>query len=91
MAHDLSAAAAELGTTAVFDGVGGDLSRRIAPCLPMNATMYLYGLLGGTAPLSLPGPLFLMKNLTVRRFTNFESATVKTPISAAPPCPTSNP
>jgi len=69
--------AAELGTTAVFDGTGGDLIGRIAPSLPMNSTIYIYGLLGGAAPISLPAVLFMMKNLMIRRFSNFESATVK--------------
>ena len=67
---------AELGATAVFDGVGGDLSGKIAPCLPMNSTIYIYGVLGGSAPLSIQSVLFMMKNLTVRRFSNFESPTV---------------
>ena len=60
----------------MFDGVGGDLLTEIAPSLPINATVSIYGLLGGAAPISLPGALFLMKNLTIRKFSNFESATV---------------
>ena len=73
---ELAAAAAQLGTTAVFDGVGGDLLTEIAPSLPINATVYIHGLLGGAAPISLSGALLLMNNLTIRRFSNFESATV---------------
>jgi len=73
----LSVLSAELGTTAVFDGVGGDLLTRIAPVLPMNSTIYLYGLLGGAAAVSIQSVLFMMKNLTLRRFSNFESRTVK--------------
>src|SRR5450830_746948 len=38
----LSALSAQLGTTAVFDGVGGDLLTSIAPALPMNSTVYCY-------------------------------------------------
>lgn len=71
--------AAELETTAVFDGVGGALTSRIAPSLPVNSTIYIYGLLGGTAPVSLPSTLFLTNNLVVKRFSNFESQTVKNP------------
>jgi NADPH:quinone reductase-like Zn-dependent oxidoreductase len=73
----LSVLSAELGTTAVFDGVGGDLLTRIAPGLPMNSTVYFYGILGGAVPVSIQSALFMMKNLTVKRFSNFESRTVK--------------
>ena len=38
----LSVLSAQLGTTAVFDGVGGDLLTTIAPVLAMNSTIYLY-------------------------------------------------
>ncbi|WP_144150252.1 alcohol dehydrogenase catalytic domain-containing protein [Paraburkholderia sp. BCC1885] len=70
---------AELGTTAVFDGVGGDLAGKIAPCLPMNSTLYFYGFLDGATPVAIPTVLFMMKNLIMRRFSNFESRTVKEP------------
>lgn len=75
----LGGLAAELQTTAVFDGVGGDMTSRIAPNLPVNSTIYIYGLLGGAAPVSFPSTLFLTKNLIVKRFSNFESQTVKNP------------
>ncbi|UPG90843.1 Zn-dependent oxidoreductase [Luteibacter aegosomaticola] len=68
-----------LGTTAVFEGVGGDLPGRIAPLLPVNSAMYFYGFLGGQAPFSLTTLLVMAKNLTLKRFSNFESATVKQP------------
>jgi NADPH:quinone reductase-like Zn-dependent oxidoreductase len=73
----LAALSAELGATAVFDGVGGDLPGSIAPSLPMNSTIYFYGFLGGTTPFSMPSVLVMMKNLTLRRFSNFDSRTVK--------------
>jgi NADPH:quinone reductase-like Zn-dependent oxidoreductase len=76
-AGTLGALSAELGTTAVFDGVGGDLPGRIVPDLPMNSTIYLYGFLGASTPFSIQSVLFMMKNLTIRRFSNFESRTVK--------------
>jgi NADPH:quinone reductase-like Zn-dependent oxidoreductase len=76
-ADRLGVLSAELGTTAVFDGVGGDLPGRIAPSLPMNSTVYLYGFLDGSTPFSIPSVLFMMKNLTMKRFSNFESRTVK--------------
>jgi NADPH:quinone reductase-like Zn-dependent oxidoreductase len=71
--------AAQLGATAVFDGVGGALLSRILPSLPMNSTIYVYGFLGGPAPITLPTVLLMGKNLTLRRFANLESATVSDP------------
>jgi len=73
----LAALSDELGATAVFDGVGGDLAGSIAPSLPMNSTIYFYGFLGGATPFSMPSVLVMMKNLTLRRFSNFDSRTVK--------------
>jgi NADPH2:quinone reductase len=75
----LAALAAELGTTAIFDGVGGDLVGKIAPFLPMNSTIYCYGFLGEGAAIAVTPVLLMMKNLTLRRFSNFDSATVKQP------------
>jgi hypothetical protein len=43
----------------------------------MNSTIYAYGFLGGVVPIAIPSILFMMKNLTMRRFSNFESRTVK--------------
>jgi NADPH2:quinone reductase len=76
---ELADLAARLGATAVFDGVGGALVTSIAPTLAINSTIYIYGLLAGAAPISLPSVLFLMKNLTLKRFSNFESSTVRDP------------
>ncbi|WP_144110437.1 alcohol dehydrogenase catalytic domain-containing protein [Paraburkholderia sp. BCC1886] len=73
----LAALSNELEATAVFDGVGGDLLSTIGPTLPMNSTIYIYGFLGAAAPVSVPSVLFMMKNLTMKRFSNFESRTVK--------------
>lgn len=75
----LTVLAAELNATAVFDGVGGDLTGVVALALPLNSTIYLYGFLSGDTLLSIPGAALMMKNLTIRRFSNFESATVKQP------------
>ena len=75
----LAGLAAELGTTAVFDGVGGALLERIIPSLPMRSTVYCYGFLGGPAPFSISSATFMMKDLAMRRFSNFESGTVKRP------------
>jgi NADPH:quinone reductase-like Zn-dependent oxidoreductase len=74
---ELGDLATRLGATAVFDGVGGELVTNMAPVLPMNSTVYFYGFLAGAAPVSLSSLLFMRKNLTLRRFSNFESATVR--------------
>jgi NADPH:quinone reductase-like Zn-dependent oxidoreductase len=79
----LAALAADLQASAVFDGVGGELLGRIAPALPMHSTIYCYGVLGGAAPAAIHTALIMMKNLTIRRFSNFESATVKQPARLA--------
>ena len=73
----LGALASKLRATAVFDGVGGDLLTRIVPHLPVDTTVYAYGLLGGPVPVTFPTSLLMMRNLTLRRFSNFESPTVK--------------
>ena len=69
--------AADLGTTAVFDGIGGDLVSRIAPLLPVNSTIHVYGALAGLTPVSFPTGLILRHNLALRRFSNFETATAR--------------
>ncbi|WP_420237458.1 alcohol dehydrogenase catalytic domain-containing protein [Telmatobacter bradus] len=69
--------AAELKTTAVFDGVGGDLITRIAPRLPRNSTVWFYGFLAGMEPVALPSAIYMAKNLTMKPFSNFNSATVR--------------
>jgi NADPH:quinone reductase len=75
--RDFAARAGELGATAVFDGIGGELIGRIIPHLPANATVYGYGFLGGNTPLGVTSLQVMLKNLTIKRFSNFESATVK--------------
>ena len=76
---ELAVAAAKLGTTAVFDGVGGKLISRIVPILPMNTTLYVYGFLGGAVPVSFSTSIIMAKNLTIQRFRVYESKTVKDP------------
>lgn len=80
---ELSRLAAELETTAVFDGVGGDLLGRIVPNLPLDSTIYVYGFLGAASPASFSTMLLMGKNLTIRRFANLESPTVKDPVQLA--------
>jgi NADPH:quinone reductase len=75
--RDFAARAAQLGATAVFDGIGGELIGRIVPHLPANATVYGYGFLGGNTQIGVTSLQVTLKNLTIKRFSNFESATVK--------------
>jgi NADPH2:quinone reductase len=76
---ELGKLAAELGTTAVFDGVGGELTSRIAPTLPMYSAIYFYGFLGAAAPVTISSLLIMAKNLVLKRFSNFASDTVAGP------------
>jgi NADPH:quinone reductase len=69
--------AQELGTTAVFDGVGGDVISRIAPRLPMSSTVWFYGFLAGAEPVAVPSAVFMSKNLEMKPFSNFNSQTVR--------------
>ena len=64
-------------TTAVFDALGGELISRIVPHLPVKSTVWFYGMLAGAAPVCIASAVFLMKDLTLKRFSNFNSPTVK--------------
>jgi NADPH:quinone reductase-like Zn-dependent oxidoreductase len=75
--------AAQLRATAVFDGVGGALLSRLLPMLPPHATVYSYGFLAGAEPVAFPTALLMTQDLTIRRFSNFETPTVKEPARLA--------
>ncbi|RQU38154.1 Zn-dependent oxidoreductase [Burkholderia cenocepacia] len=77
--RELASLAAELNATAVFDGVGGELLSHVLPVLPPNPTVYVYGFLDAASPVVIPSVLFMSKNLTMKRFSNFDSRTVKEP------------
>ncbi|PJJ08154.1 NADPH:quinone reductase-like Zn-dependent oxidoreductase [Flavobacterium sp. 1] len=66
----------QLATTAVFDGVGGEILNQIIDVLPFNSTIYSYGYLGGKTPLTLHTSL-LMKGITIKGFGNFRTKTVQ--------------
>jgi NADPH:quinone reductase-like Zn-dependent oxidoreductase len=70
---------AELKATAVFDGVGGELISLIAPRIPRNSTFWFYGFPAGAAPVSVPSGFDMSKNLTMKPFSNFNTATVRDP------------
>lgn len=70
--------ATELKTTAVFDGVGGELLSQLIPVLPAGSTVYAYGFLGGPAPVAFHTGM-LTKGITIKGFSNFQTETVQNP------------
>lgn len=71
--HDFDAAlakiSAQIGATAVFDGVGGLFVGRVAKALPPGSTIFCYGFLAGPENLDFPSSLLLLKDLTVTSFS----------------------
>ena len=74
--EQFASACDRLGTTAVFDGVGGALLSELMPSLPAGATVYAYGFLGGGVPLSFHTGV-LTKGITIKGFSNFNTETVQ--------------
>lgn len=74
---DFEKTARELGTTAVFDGVGGTLMSQLINVLPVKSSIYLYGFLGGPAKIEFMGQVLMMKDLKIQRFSNFNTVTVQ--------------
>ena len=68
-----------LSATAVFDGVGGRALSRLLPHLAQRSIVYAYGFLAGPEPVAFPSALLMARNLTLRRFSNFETPTVRDP------------
>lgn len=66
----------QLKTTAVFDGIGGEVLNQITDMLPLNSTIYCYGYLGGKTPLTLHTSI-LMKGITIKGFSNFRTQTIQ--------------
>jgi NADPH:quinone reductase-like Zn-dependent oxidoreductase len=75
--QDLERTARELGTTAVFDGVGGALVSKMLGALPPRSSIFFYGSLSGAEKVKFPSAVFMMKDFTMRRFSNFNTMTVK--------------
>ena len=78
--ESVSERAVALKATVVFDGVGdGGLSLLLPhlPHLPQRSTIYAYGFLAGLEPVSFPSALLMGKDLTLRRFSNFDTPAVR--------------
>jgi NADPH:quinone reductase len=69
-----------LRLTAIYDGIGGELVGRLSPLAAFGSTFYFYGFLAGATPVSFPSAVFMTKDLTMKRFSNFESATARDPV-----------
>jgi NADPH2:quinone reductase len=67
----------ELGTAAVFDGVGGSLIGNILRSLPKDSTVYFYGFMSGPEKVEFPSMVFMMKSLSMKMFANSNTVTVK--------------
>jgi NADPH2:quinone reductase len=69
--------AGKLGATAVFDGVGGTLISLLIGALPRRSSIFFYGFLSGAEDVSFNSSIFMMKDITMRMFSNFNSPTVR--------------
>ncbi|CAM4046062.1 NADPH:quinone reductase [Pedobacter westerhofensis] len=74
--QQFAALANELKTTAVFDGVGGALLGELLNVVPAGSTIYAYGFLGGNIPVAFHTGI-LIKGITIKGFSNFNTATVQ--------------
>lgn len=74
---DLGKKAKDIRTTAVFDGVGGAFISQIIGALPAKSSIYFYGFLSGAERVEFHSSIFMFKDLTMKRFSNFETTTVK--------------
>jgi NADPH:quinone reductase-like Zn-dependent oxidoreductase len=68
-----------LSTTAVFDGVGGEVLNKIIEVVPNNAVIYSYGYLGDAIPLTVHTRTLSAKGITIKPFANFRTETVMNP------------
>lgn len=74
--EEFATLAGQLKTTAVFDGVGGGLLSEILESAPPATTVYAYGFLGGSTPVSFHTGI-LIKGITIKGFSNFQTETVQ--------------
>lgn len=74
---ELEKRAQDLGTTAVFDGVGGSLIGSILLSLPKASTIYFYGFMAGPEKVEFPSRVFMLKSLSMKMFSNYNTVTVR--------------
>lgn len=67
----------ELSATAIFEGIGGEILNKIITDLPRNSVIYSYGYLGDSTPLNVQLSTLVMKNLSLKFYSNFGSKTVQ--------------
>ncbi|MGF7043006.1 zinc-binding dehydrogenase [Mucilaginibacter lappiensis] len=75
--QQLTALAAELSTTAIFDGVGGQILNKLLPLIPRGSVIYSYGFICDSVPFSFHTSLLAVKNVSIRPFANTSTETVK--------------
>ncbi|TWJ00657.1 NADPH:quinone reductase-like Zn-dependent oxidoreductase [Mucilaginibacter frigoritolerans] len=68
-----------LNTTAIFDGVGGDILNKILPSILRNSVIYSYGYIGDAVPFTFHTSVLALKNIIIRPFSNYNTETVKNP------------
>ena len=57
-----------MNATICFDAIGGDMTGRMMNCMPKCSTIYVYGILGGTAVKEVDIINFIYRNSTVTGF-----------------------
>jgi NADPH2:quinone reductase len=77
--QQLQAMAQKEETTAIFDGVGGEILNKIIDLIPNNSTIYSYGYLGGETPLTINTRVLTSKGISIKPFANFKTQTVRDP------------
>jgi len=71
--------AENLNTTAIFDGVGGDILNKILTLIPRNSVINTYGYIGDSVPFTYHTRTLGLKNISIRPFANTSTETVKNP------------
>lgn len=77
--QQLTDLAQQLNATAIFDGIGGQVLNEIIGSLPYKSTIYSFGYIGDSVPLTVNMSLIAMKNLTIKPFSNIMTETVQNP------------
>lgn len=77
--QQLTEMAQALNTTAIFDGVGGQILNKILPLIPRGSVIYSYGFIGDNVPFTFNTSTLAVKNVSIRPFANTSTETVKNP------------